>query len=56
MYINILDHIANMYSNIYHNTIKMKPVDLNSSTCIGSSKENKRKNPKFKIGDTVQIS
>ena len=47
-----LDDIVNKYSNTYHNTIKMKPVDLKSSTyIINSSKENIEKYPKFKIGD-----
>ena len=29
MYIDKLDDIVNKYNNIYHSTIKMKPVDLN---------------------------
>ena len=36
--IDKLDDIVNKY-NTYHNTIKMKPVDVKSSTYIGSSKE-----------------
>ena len=34
----------------------MKPVDVNSSTYIDSSKENNEKDPKFKIGDLVRLS
>ena len=34
MYIDIL-----IYNNTYHRTIKMKPVDVKSSTYIDSSKE-----------------
>ena len=38
------------------NTIKMKPVDVKSSTYIDSSKQINDKNLKFKIGDIVRIS
>ena len=37
-------------------TVKMKPVDVKSSTYINSSKEINDEDPKFKIGDTVRIS
>ena len=30
MYIDKLDDTVNKYKNIYHSTIKMEPVDLNS--------------------------
>ena len=39
MYINKLDGIGNEYNNIYHATIKMKPVDIKDNTYIDSSKE-----------------
>ena len=32
VYIDKLDDIVNKYSNTYHNTIKMKVVDVKSST------------------------
>ena len=32
VYIDKLDDIVNKYNNTYHNTIKMKPVDVKSST------------------------
>ena len=41
---------------IYHSTIKMKLVDVKSSTYVDSSKEINDKDPKFKIWDTVNIS
>ena len=44
-----LNGIANKYNNTYHSTIKMKPVDVKSSTYIDSSKEINEKDPKFKI-------
>ena len=54
MYILIkLDDIVNKCNNIYRNTIKMKPVDVKSSTHINSSKENNDEDPIFKIGDIV---
>ena len=56
VYIDKLDDIVNKYSNRYHSTIKMKPVDVKSSTYIDSSKENNNKDSKFKIGDVVKIS
>ena len=56
IYIDKLDSIVNKRSNIYHETIKMKPVDVTSNTCINSSKEINDKDPKFKIGDIIRIS
>ena len=38
-YINKLDDIMNKYNNSYHSTIKMKYVEIKSSTYIDSSKE-----------------
>ena len=40
VYINKLDDIVNKYKNKYHSTIKMKSVDVKSSTYIDSSKDN----------------
>ena len=51
-----LDNIVNKNNNPYHTTVKMKSVDVKSSTYVGSSKEINNKDPKFKIGDTVRIS
>ena len=56
VYIDKLDNIVKKYNNTYHNTIKMKPVDLKSSTYIDSSKESNNKDPKFKIGDIVRMT
>ena len=56
VYIDRLNDIVNKYNNTYHITIKLKPVDVKSSTYIDSSKEINDKNPKFKIGDTARIS
>ena len=56
MYINKLDDIVNKYNNIYHNTFKMKPVDVIVRTLFDSSREINDKDPKFKVGDIVRIS
>ena len=54
--INKSDDTVNKYNNTYHSVIKMKFVDVKSSSYIDSSKEINDKNPKFKIGDIVAIS
>ena len=38
VYIDNLAKIVNTYKNIYHSTIKMRPVDVKSSTYIGFKK------------------
>ena len=53
MYIDKLNDIFNKYNNAHHNTIKMKPVAVKSSTYIDSSKEINDKDPKFKIGNAL---
>ena len=39
MYIDKLDDIVNKYNKTYHITIKMKTVDIKSSTYVHASKE-----------------
>ena len=56
VYIGKLDDIVNEYSNIYHRTTKMKPVDVKDNTYIDSSKDVNDKDPKFKVGEHVRIS
>ena len=56
MHIDKLDDIVNEYNNTYHQTIKMRPVDVRDNTYIDSSKEVNDKDPKFKGGDYVRIS
>ena len=46
----------NKYNNAHHSTIKMKPVNIKSSTCIEFGIENNRKGPKYKVGDHVRTS
>ena len=54
VYINKLDNIVNKYNNTYHSTIKMKPVDVKSSTYINFNKENNKEDAKFKVDDDVR--
>ena len=56
MYISKLDDIVQKLNNTYHSTIKMKPVDVKSSTYNDSSKEINNKDHKFRISDFVRIS
>ena len=50
MYINKLTDVVNECNNTYYRTIKLKPVDVKSST------ENNDKDPKFEFGDHSRIS
>ena len=43
MSIDKLSDIVNEYNNTYHSKIKMKPVDVKSSTYIDFDKENNDK-------------
>ena len=58
---NILPKLIKFYNNRYHNTIKMKPVDVNKSNekYIKNTiykYDITKKIPKFKINDIVRIS
>ena len=55
-YTDKLDDIVDEYNNIYHTTIKMKPIDVEDNTYINIDKEINDKDPKFKVGDRVRIS
>ena len=50
-----LADIVNECSNTFHKTIRMKPVDVNSSTYIDLGLENNEKHPKFEVADHVRI-
>ena len=57
MYIDKLDDIVSEYGNTYHSAIKMKPVDIKSSTCTdfdnnnNDDSNNNKEDPKFKVAD-----
>ena len=55
VHIDKLDDTVNKYNNKYHRTIKIKPVDVKSSTYIDFGKENNNEDPKFKVGGHVKI-
>ena len=54
--INNLYQIVRKYKNTYHGTIKIKPVNVKSSTSIDFNKENSKGHPKFKVRENVKIS
>ena len=54
--IDKLDDIVNKYNNIYHRTIKIKPVDVKPSTYIDFGIKNNERDPKFEDGEHVRIS
>ena len=56
VYIDKLADIINEYNNTSHSTIKMKSVNVNSSTYTEFDRQNNKKDPKFKVGDHVRIS
>ena len=56
VYIDKLDDVVNKYSNTYHRTTKMNPVDIKSSTYIDFIEEINDEDPKFKIPDIVRKS
>ena len=55
VYVGKLDDIVNEYSNKYHRTIKMKPIDVEDNTYSNSINEVNDKDPKFSVGDHVRI-
>ena len=56
VYIDKLEDIVNKYSNTYHRIIKMKPLDVKSSTYIYFNKEKNKEGPTFKIGNHARMS
>ena len=56
VYIDNLADIVNKYNYTYHSTIKMKPVDVKSSTYIDFNKQNDKEDAKFEVGDLVRIT
>ena len=54
LYLDVLDDIVDKNNNIYHNTIKMKPTDVKSSSYAEYNVDSK--DAKFKISNHVRIS
>ena len=57
MYIHKLAEKVKKCNNIYHSTIKFKPIDVKSSRYIYTfSEKNNDKDPKFKVDNHMKIS
>ena len=53
---DVLDDIVKNYNNSYHETIKMKPIDVKNNPFVEYNLESNEKDPKFKVNDHVRIS
>ena len=51
VYIDKFDDILNEYNNVYHRTLKMKPIDIKDNAHIDCIKEVNDKDPKFSDKD-----
>ena len=56
VYIDKFHDIVDKYNSTYHTAIKMKPIDVNSSTYIDFNRENNKEDLKFEVGGYVRIS
>ena len=56
VYIDKSNDVLKECSNTYYTTIKMKPIDVKSSTYIDFAVETNDRNPKFELGDYVRTS
>ena len=56
VYFDVLDNIADKYNNTYHNSIKMKLIDVKSSSYDEYNISSNTKDDKSKIGSHVRIS
>ena len=50
------DDVVNKYNNLYYSTIKLKPINVKSSSYIKYCKEINEQDSRLKISDTVRIS
>ena len=56
VYYDVLDDIVNEYDNTKHNTIKMKPKDVENNNKRVYIDEHNEKDSRFKVCDRVRIS
>ena len=56
VYFDMLDDIVNKYNDIFHRTIKMKPIDVTSNFYAEYNEDSNKKESKFKVGYHVRIS
>ena len=50
-----IDKIADKCNNLYHRTIKVKPIDIKTRTYIEYDNKHSVRDPKFKIGNFVRV-
>ena len=55
IYLDLLDDIIDKYTNTYHNTIKMKSIDVKSNFYAEYNVDSNAKDSKFKIGDILEF-
>ena len=55
VYYDLLDDVANKYNNTWHNSVKMKPIDVKVDKRVYIDEHNK-KSARFNVGDRVRIS
>ena len=55
-YFDVLNNIIDKYNNIYHNIIKMKPIDVKFNYYAPYNVDSNDKDSKYKIGYHVRIS
>ena len=56
VYFDVLNDIVSACNNIYHKTIKMKPIDVKKDSFGEYNEESNEKDPKFIVVDHVRIS
>ena len=54
-YFDVLDDIVDKYNNAVHKTMKMKPIDIRGDSYAKYNENPNKKDPKFKVGDHVEI-
>ena len=55
VYYDVLDDAVNEYNNTKHNTIKMKPIDVEDDKRVYTDEHNE-KSARYNVGDRVRIS
>ena len=55
VYFDLLVNIVDKYSNMYHNIIKMKPINVKSNSYAEYNVDSNNKDPKLNKGDHVKV-
>ena len=56
VYYDVLDDVVNKYNNTWHNSIKMKPIDVKDDNKRVYIDEHNEKSARFNVNDRVRIS